>query len=47
MLKYWIYQISGNHLKEKIVELCNDVGVMVEVRGIEACQRLFQKGSNN
>ena len=31
---------------KKIVELCNDVGVMVEVRDIEACHRLFQRESN-
>ena len=34
-------------MTEKVVELCNDVGVMIEVRGIEACHRLFQKESNN
>ena len=33
-------------MTEKIVEICNDVGVMIEVRGIEACHRLFQKESN-
>ena len=30
-------------MTEKVVELCNDVGVMIEFRGIEACHRLFQK----
>ena len=34
-------------MTEKVVELCNDVGVMIEVRDIEACHRLFQKESNN
>ena len=45
-----IYEILGlpdifaeDLFTEKIVELCNDVGVMVEVRDIEACHRLFQK----
>ena len=38
---------TGDRLTEKIVELCNDVGVMIEVRVIEACHRLFQKESNN
>ena len=38
---------TGDRLTEKVVELCNDVGVMIEVRGIEACHRLFQKESNN
>ena len=38
---------TGDRLREKVVELCNDVGVMVEVRDIEACHRLFQKESNN
>ena len=38
---------TGDRLTEKFVELCNDVGVMVEVRDIEACHRLFQKESNN
>ena len=30
-----------------VVELYSEVGVMVEVRDIEACHRLFQKESNN
>ena len=34
-------------MTEKVVELCNDVGVMIEVRDIEACHRLFQKESYN
>ena len=34
---------TGDLLTEKVVKLCNDVGVMVEVRDIEACHRLFQK----
>ena len=38
---------TGDRLAEKLVELCSDVGVMVEVRDIEACHRLFQKESNN
>ena len=38
---------TGDRLTEKVVELCNDVRVMVEVRNIEARHRLFQKGSNN
>ena len=45
-----IYEILGlpdifneDLFTEKIVELCNDVGVMVEVRDIEAFHRLFQK----
>ena len=45
-----IYEILGlpdifaeDLFTEKIVEFCNDVGVMVEVRDIEACHRLFQK----
>ena len=38
---------TGDRLTEKVVELCNDVGVMVEVRDIEACHRLLQKESNN
>ena len=39
---------TGDHLKERFIELCNnDIGVMVEVRKIEVCHRLFQKESNN
>ena len=38
---------TGDRLTEKVVELCNDVGVMIEVTDIEACHRLFQKESNN
>ena len=38
---------TENRLTEKVIELCNDVGVIVEVRDTEACQRLFQKESNN
>ena len=38
---------TGDRLTETVVELCNDVGVMIEVRDIEACHRLFQKESNN
>ena len=38
---------TGDHLTVKNVELCNDVGSMVEVTDIEACHRLFQKESNN
>ena len=34
-------------MTEKVVKLCNDVGVMKEVTDIEACHRLFQKESNN
>ena len=34
-------------MAEKVVELCNDVGVMKEVTDIKACHRLFQKESNN
>ena len=37
----------GDRLREKIVELCNDFGVMIEVRDNEACHRLFHKESNN
>ena len=36
-----------DHWPEKVFELCNDVCVMVEIRDIEACHRLFQKESNN
>ena len=32
---------------KKVVDLCNGVGVMVEVIDIETCHRLFQKESNN
>ena len=32
---------TGDRLTEKVVELCNDVGVMVKVTNIEACHRLF------
>ena len=38
---------TGDRLREKVVELCNNVGVMVEVRDIEACHKLFQIESNN
>ena len=38
---------TGDRLTETVVELCNDVGVMIEVRDIEACHRLFQKESYN
>ena len=38
---------TGDRLTETVVELCNDVGVMIEVRDIEACNRLFEKESNN
>ena len=38
---------TGDRLTEKFVELCNDVGAMVEVRDIEVCHRLFKKESNN
>ena len=34
-------------MTEKVVEFCNDGSVMVKVRDIEACHRLFQKESNN
>ena len=34
-------------MTEKVVESCNDVGVMIEVRNIEACHRLFQKEGYN
>ena len=34
-------------LTKKVIELCNDAGVMVETRDTEACHRLFQKASNN
>ena len=37
---------TGDRLTEKNVELCSDLGVMVEVRDIEACHRLFQKENN-
>ena len=39
--------VTGGRLTENVVAIWNDIGVMVEVRGIEACQRLFQKESNN
>ena len=32
---------TGYDLTEKVVELCNDVGIIVEVRDIEPCHRLF------
>ena len=32
-----------DRLTEKVVELCNDAGVIVEVRDIEACHRLSKK----
>ena len=38
---------TGDRFTEKIIESCNDVGVMVEVRDIEACHGLFQRESNN
>ena len=38
---------TGYRLTEEVVELCNDVGVMVEVRDIETCHRLFLKESNS
>ena len=31
---------TGDRLTEKVGELCNDVGIMVEVRDVEACHRL-------
>ena len=34
---------TGDRVTGKVVELCNDVGVRIEVRDIEACHRLFQK----
>ena len=38
---------TGDRLTEKVVELFNDIGVLVEVRNIEACHRLFHKESKN
>ena len=38
---------TGDRLTENVVELCNDVGVMIEFKDIEACHRLIQKESNN
>ena len=38
---------TGDRLTEKVVELCNDVGIVVEVRDIKPCHRLFQKESYN
>ena len=37
---------TGDRLTEKVGELWNNIGVMVEVRHIEACHWLFQKESN-
>ena len=37
---------TRDRLTGKVVDLCNDTGVMVEVRDIEACHRSFQKESN-
>ena len=37
----------GDRLTEKVIKLCNDVGVMVEIRDMELCHTLFQKESNN
>ena len=34
---------TGDRLTEKVVELCKDVGVMIEAGDIEACHRQFQK----
>ena len=34
---------TGDRLTGKVAEFCNDVGVMIEIRDIEACHRLFQK----
>ena len=34
-------------MTEKVVELCNDAGVIVEVRDIEACHRLSKKSKNS
>ena len=34
---------NGDHLTGKVVEFCNDVGVMIEIRDIYACHRLFQR----
>ena len=36
-----------DRLTEKVVELCNDAGVIVEVRDIEACHRLSKKSNNS
>ena len=33
---------TRDSLTGKVVHLCNDTGVMVEVRDIEACHRPFQ-----
>ena len=38
---------TGDRLTKKVIELCNDVGVMVEIRDMELCHTLFQKKSNN
>ena len=38
---------TGDRLMKNVVDLCNGVGVMVEVIDIETCHRLFQKESNN
>ena len=38
---------TGDRLTGNVVELCNDVGVMIEFKDIEACHRLIQKESNN
>ena len=32
---------TSDPLTEKVVELCNDVGVKIEVRDTESCHRLF------
>ena len=33
--------VTGDRLMGKIIESCNDVGVMVEVKDIKACHGLF------
>ena len=38
---------TSDRLTEKVVELCKDLGVMIQAGDIEACHRLFQKESNN
>ena len=38
---------TGDQLTKKVIELCNDVGVMVETRDMASCHRLFQKESSN
>ena len=39
--------VTGHRWTQKVVKLCNDVGVMVQVRDIEAFYKLFQKKNNN